>query len=299
MHAVGARVARAARSPDAGPGGCGMCHDSDMDDGADAELRALRARAYAPGGDIADDPAALARLTELEARRRERSEPAARARAVAAPAVAAASSPADTDAAPLAPDDDLDDAPPSDPDAGPAEAGPARPARGLRTALMWAGSLVAVAALAAGITLFATARTAFTATALPEDAAVTHLTTLLPTGGEQPPFLRDYGADEARTFEPFFGLETYQVSVPWVDADESCILLMSGAQAEAASNSGWSSFGQGCSAGAFPASLSFVVTEEYPDEFREHFPDGSALQFVLTETGVDVFVSNAPAQPAI
>ncbi|QLD12111.1 hypothetical protein [Microbacterium oleivorans] len=268
-----------------------------MDDGADAELRALRARAYAPGGDIADDPAALARLSELEARRRERPARVTAARADAAPAVEAVSVAAE-------PHDAAADVPAADEDAVVAtaagfDAAPPRRARGLRTALMWGGSLVAVAVLAAGVTLFATARTAFTATALPEDAAVTHLTTLLPTGGEQPPFLRDYGADQARTFESFFGLETYQVSVPWIDADEACILLMSGAQAEAASNSGWSSFGQGCSAGAFPASLSFVVTGEYPDEFREHFPDGSALQFVLTDTGVDVFVSNAPAQPAI
>lgn len=275
-----------------------MCHDSDMDDGADAELRALRARAYAPGGDIADDPAALARLTELEARRRERAERAVGAPTDPAPVADEASSPSEDDAAPLitaAGDPEI--ATPSGTDAAAADAASPRPARRLRTVLTWAGSLVAVAVLAAGITLFATARTAFTATALPEDAAVTHLTTLLPTGAEQPPFLRDYGSDQARAFEPFFGLETYQVS--WIDADASCILLMSGTQAEAASSTGWSSFGQGCSAGAFPAAVSFVVAEEYPDELREHFPDGSALQFVLTETGVDVFVSNAPAQPAI
>lgn len=269
-----------------------------MDDGAGAELRALRARAYAPGADIADDPAALARLTELEARRRERAEPAVGAPRGPAPVADEASSPSEDDAAPLiiaAGDPEI--ATPSGTDAAAADAASPRPARRLRTVLTWAGSLVAVAVLAAGITLFATARTAFTATALPEDAAVTHLTTLLPTGAEQPPFLRDYGSDQARAFEPFFGLETYQVS--WIDADASCILLMSGTQAEAASSTGWSSFGQGCSAGAFPAAVSFVVAEEYPDELREHFPDGSALQFVLTETGVDVFVSNAPAQPAI
>lgn len=36
---------------------------------AEQELRALRARAYGPNGDIQDDPAALARLSELESTR--------------------------------------------------------------------------------------------------------------------------------------------------------------------------------------------------------------------------------------
>jgi len=44
--------------------------------------------------------------------------------------------------------------------------------------------------------------------------------------------------------------------------------------------------------------MSFVVTEEYPAELREHFPNGSALQFVLSDVGVDVFLSDAPAQAA-
>ena len=49
-----------------------MCHDAGMDEGVAAELRALRARAYAPGADIADDPVGLARLRELEERERLR-----------------------------------------------------------------------------------------------------------------------------------------------------------------------------------------------------------------------------------
>lgn len=43
-----------------------------MSTAADEELRALRARAYGPTADIEDDPAALRRLQQLEARRQPR-----------------------------------------------------------------------------------------------------------------------------------------------------------------------------------------------------------------------------------
>lgn len=59
---------------------------------ADLELRTLRARAYGPHPDIADDPVALARLTELETARRRLAAPAMpeRAETAAAPGVPAA-----------------------------------------------------------------------------------------------------------------------------------------------------------------------------------------------------------------
>lgn len=274
-----------------------------MDDGADAELRALRARAYGPASDIDADPAALRRLAELEALRRSahaRSLEPAHADAPDALPVAVEPGPAlpdRADASPAEHDADSARTDATERDAG----GPTgRPSRrpSLRTTLMWAGSLVAVAALAAAVTNFATARTASTATAIPDDAPVTHLTTLLPIGGEQPEFLRDWGAEDSRSFEPFFGLRTYEVRVPWLEHEHTCLLVMNGEQADQASDAGWSSYGQGCSAGAFPAAMSFVVTSEYPAELREHFPEGSALQLVLSDVGVDVFLSDAPAQAA-
>ena len=54
----------------------------------DAELAALRARAYGADADIHDDPVALARLRDLEERRRIMGEAAVAPSAPAAPAVA-------------------------------------------------------------------------------------------------------------------------------------------------------------------------------------------------------------------
>ncbi|MDD7927992.1 hypothetical protein [Microbacterium thalli] len=275
-----------------------------MDDGLDAELRALRARAYAPGADIDADPAALHRLAELEALRRSaRTRSPGPMRGDDPDATPTArlvdAGPALTDPEPPRPDSGISAGTEIAADTTAAQAtGRASRRPSVRTALTWAGSLVAVAVLAAAVTNFATARTASTATAIPDDAPVTHLTTLLPTGGEQPGFLREWGADDARSFEPFFGLRTYEVRAPWHEHEQTCLLLMNEEHADEATDGGWGSYGQGCSAGAFPAAMSFVVTEEYPAELREHFPNGSALQFVLSDVGVDVFLSDAPAQAA-
>lgn len=281
-----------------------------MDDGVEAELRALRARAYAPGADIDADPAAVRRLAELEALHRSartRSPEPTRGHdpdlaptpppGHAAPALTDPEPPRTGAETPAGGETTLDADIPADAAAAqPTDRASRRPS--VRTVLTWAGSLVAVAVLAAAVTNFATARTASTATAIPDDAPVTHLTTLLPTGGEQPGFLREWGADDARSFEPFFGLRTYEVRAPWHEHEQTCLLLMNEEHADEATDGGWASYGQGCSAGAFPAAMSFVVTEEYPAELREHFPNGSALQFVLSDVGVDVFLSDAPAQAA-
>lgn len=49
----------------------------------------------------------------------------------------------------------------------------------------------------------------------------------------------------------------------------------------------------GCSAGAFPATVQFVVDDQVPDALREQFPDGTGLQFVLRDGAIGVFVSPA------
>ncbi|MEH3088322.1 MAG: hypothetical protein PGN24_01585 [Microbacterium arborescens] len=282
-----------------------------MDEGVSAELRALRARAYAPGGDIADDPAAIERLAELERRDRERRAAAAREPAPAP--VPESRAPDIIDAVPLlrpAPErdeavaeSDTSAADPADADepadasyAGSGGAGARRHRPALRSVLMWAGSLVAVAVLAAGATSVVTARSASTATALPDDARVTHATTLLPTGAELPAFFGDFSEPEnSRAFESFFGLAVFQTSAFTSNADdgEACIFVLRSTDLESTTSGSWSG-SQGCSAGAFPAASTFIVGQEQPEELRERYPIGTALQFVLTDAGVDVFVSSAP-----
>lgn len=291
-----------------------------MDEGVSAELRSLRARAYAPGGDIADDPAAIARLAELETAERAR-------RAAASLEPAPDMTPADLppgiiDSVPGASPGPQDDAA----SAGPAAAAsddasedasadasvPPRRRPALRSVLMWAGSLVAVAALAAGATFFATARSASTATALPQDARITHVTTLLPTGTELPPMFENWvsaeNAADALAFEQFFGLALFDVGDAWSSARgfgvdslrvrERCLVMTDVAMLEPRSDgSGAASLNQGCSAGSFPAAITMIVREQQPEELRDRYPIGTALQFVLTDAGVDVFVSPAP-EPA-
>ncbi|MGZ0069519.1 hypothetical protein [Microbacterium arborescens] len=276
-----------------------------MDEGVAAELRALRARAYAPGADIADDPVALARLTELEERERASRTPRPPApvtpRSAPTPTSAPTPSPAETASPASGP---VPEPVPGD-DADGAASASRRAPRSLRPILMWAGSLVAVAALAVGITAFATARSASTATALPPDARISHVTTLLPTGEEIPEFLRPYGDEgEAGSYEEFLGLSVFHFTDTWRGTDNGpaannvCLSVAHIDDQASGDNSRGGSYYQGCSAGAFPAAVSFVVWEDQPDELLERYPLGTGLQFVLTDAGVDVFVSEAPASSA-
>jgi hypothetical protein len=101
-----------------------------MENRSDAELNSLRARAYGPDADITGDPAALARLAQLEASAKPRSSVAVPAPAEAdLPSAAASTDPGTPDAA--APTTPV------------ASARPRR--RGVILALAWAASLVVVA----------------------------------------------------------------------------------------------------------------------------------------------------------
>lgn len=288
-----------------------MCHDSRMDEGVAAELRALRNRAYAPGGDIADDPVALARLTELEERERERRlrhahehtpdpKPELPPTIDTAPNMSALGSDEAGDDASRGHDSQGHE---SQNGAVDTAAPRGRQPRSLRSIFMWAGSLVAVAALAVGITVFATARSASTATALPPDARVSHVTTLLPTGAELPEFFRGYDRNgEGRSFEPFLGLAVFETPSFWSldeGESESCVIVTRVADVESSTSDSWSGFmDQGCSAGAFPAAVSFVVHDDQPEDLLARYPVGTAMQLVLTDAGVDVFVSEAPTSSA-
>ena len=277
-----------------------------MDEGVAAELRALRNRAYAPGGDIADDPVALARLAELEERERVRRLPHAHTPAPEPELPPIFDTVPNTSA--VRSDETRDDESQGhgsgSHESGNGAADPTVPrARRPRPLLMWAGSLVAVAALAVGVTAFATARSASTATALPPDARVSHVTTLLPTGAELPEFFGGYDRNrEGRSFEPFLGLAVFETPSFWSldeSESESCVIVTRVADVESSTSDSWSGFmDQGCSAGAFPAAVSFVVRDDQPEDLLARYPIGTAMQLVLTDAGVDVFVSEAPTSSA-
>ena len=129
-----------------------------------------------------------------------------------------------------------------------------------------------------------------------------HVTTLLPTGTELPAFFGSYAdGRDGRSFEPFFGLAVFETDTFWApdEGEDSCVFVTRVSDVESSTDDSWSGFmNQGCSAGAFPASASFVIRDDQPEELVARYPVGTALQFVLTDAGVDVFVSEAPPSTA-
>ncbi|WP_417561651.1 hypothetical protein [Microbacterium sp.] len=267
-----------------------------MDSADLEELRALRVRAYGPAPDIADDPVAVKRLAELEAASRTpapsapsppRSAPPLPAPSLPEQAVPERAAPAATSIAPPGPPPPLpapavivtDSAPP-----------PVRPAarrwylsRGF--AVLWAASLVAVAAIVAVVTF---AMTWVTPIALHANAG--RIATLSPvpdfswpTGlfGGNPPTGNGY---------EFHGLTVMSTKgLGFGTSDADCLIATdtSGIQSDPEGVSGpiW----YGCGAGDFPATVQLSVDDQSPKELRDVVPEGRAVQFVLDGDQLVVF----------
>lgn len=233
------------------------------------ELDELRARAYGPGADIAADRGALARLRELEAAARA----AARPVPVAAPAQpAAVASEAIIESVPPAPSTSASPAPPVED----ALAATARP--GWRRWL-WPASVVATAAVAVGLT-YAVGVPAASQPSLDEGV---RLVDTVPAGSalEWPEELTGWGSVGPR-FE-YHGLAIAGISAADFDVGDRCLSILSVRSIETYNDSDGfvgPMFG-GCGAGGFPAAVVFRVSDELPAEFRERFPAGAAVQFVL------------------
>lgn len=262
-----------------------------MDDDVREELVRLRARAYGPDADIANDAPALARLAELEDRERRAREEAV----PAAPAPDDAPSGVSFDTqTPEIPHDaaaaDTTGGEESGTDAvedGPARRRPRRsPVRSRRTLWLWAASIAAVAAVtsaatAAGMTFVPVARTAGVAQVdtLVEDAAF-----------DVPSFFGPIG-EGARGFRDYLGL-TAIVGFQEVASGERapCLYIVDAEDLREASGSfqGGYIFG-GCGAGAFAPTAEFVVSDQLPEQLRERFPIGTSLQFVFDGERVGVF----------
>lgn len=288
-----------------------------MDERASAELQALRRRAYGLGGGIAADPDAARRLRDLEDAERAERAAAAAAAAAAAPALRApvvidagdiptASRPAGGSAQEAepwtTPEPGLEAAGAAERGTGPEPEAPQSPPARRRfgraaRALTWAGSLVLVAAIAVSATMLVTARTARTATALPEDSGITHVTTLLPDADAKAPEVYGGPDGDALVYDRFVGLTVFASSFTLDDRDTRCLGVAASKDFDDDEPNFRSFFAQGCSAGVFPASAEILVDEAMPPELLERYPAGSALQFVLTPTGVDVFVA-APIEPS-
>jgi len=267
-------------TPRTTPDACRCGTIQDMDDDVREELRLLRARAYGPHADIADDATAVARLRELEdLERQDRLPPAPRVPLTSAAAAAGSR------AALVTPDGDGDgdgDGHDDDPRDRPALVG------SKRRLWVWAASLAVVAALAS-------AATAASLTFVPVTAAAgaPQVDTLVPApdAAVPPVFGQRTGAE--RAYENYYGVAAFTGRAP-TDATDNrnpCLYLLDADEVGADDTRGFRGnfvYG-GCGAGVFPATVQFVVADGMPDAFVQRFPIGTSMQFVFDGENVGVF----------
>ncbi|WP_409047499.1 hypothetical protein AB2L57_15370 [Microbacterium sp. HA-8] len=269
-----------------------------MDESTVSELRALRARAYGPEADIADDPARLRRLEELEAIARAsrysagRDEPAAEPDP-AVPVVAGTSADAGgpRHRAPE-PGWEAEAGPEPTPSAVQSDATPTRgEQRRSRLVIAWVASLV----IAVLITAIVTGVVSRRVQADPREVGVLGIDTF----AELPEIFAGWqcgGPDcdpedvAGEAFAGFFGLAIYRMPGGWTGGrvGDECLLIMDAASIEPESNSFSGPIYSGCAAGGFAATVQLSVTSELPDELRDEFAEGTGLRFI--EDGDEVVV---------
>lgn len=246
-----------------------------MDDRASAELRRLQARAYAPEADIHEDDGALRRLEELQAL--SRASVLTRPQDVEDPAPAI-DGPRE--------DDEIPDfaallESPSDV----AEPPSRRRWRlsGKWVAFLWPASLVVVAGVA-GVVSHETAPRA------PLIADAHHVATLQQDPDVAAPDYFGLAETDSVAFQPFFGLTPVVAEgIDWGAAGDTCLLLIPTVQMDADISGFQGPMFSGCGAGAFPTTIALKVTTELPAALQDRFPEGSALQFVLEGSRIDVY----------
>jgi len=265
-----------------------------------AELADLRRRAYGPGSDA--DPADLDRLRELEgragdaavARPAEAATPASdrgadagtgeRERTAADAgrrrgADAAADPDADDDLAEGAAVDDAD-LPAPDRDA-PA---PHRPRASRRLAILWAASIAAAVALTAVVVATLTAPAG-------REVAVVRFD----PDQELPVYMRDYFGGAETGSARFHGLTLVRL-----EGDRSAYPQVRGEclSVQPSRAAFGSTEGGGCAAGAFGASVRFLVNVGAPEELRDEYPVGTALLFDLRGDAVHVRADDSARLPS-
>ena len=254
-----------------------------MDDDIRAELRQLRARAYGPSADIAQDPAALRRLHELEA-----------LVDVPTPDVVTASRPAEV-AAPASAEPQSS-APVAAPPVPTGPLAPDRPRRAaprplsVRLLLLWGATVVVTALLAGGATYgFAKITPVAVSHGAPQIA------TLEPTSSVKLP-RGWFGLGPSSMVWEFEGLVIFETGASAIGftSGTDCLMAVAASDVpdpEETDTGGWSASNpySGCGVGAFPAMFSFVVNSGSPQQLRAKYPD-DALQFVQDGERIGVFL---------
>ncbi|GAA3627271.1 hypothetical protein GCM10022200_07110 [Microbacterium awajiense] len=247
------------------------------------ELAALRSRAYGPGADIASDPAALARLRELEELARG-DEPAEQT--VIEEQVAAAQHPPDEDDAPaprIRRDPEPEPAAQSGADVSGAEAAdaPGSPAPPRRTPpWVWAVAGLAVGAIAGG----AVTASVLAANSERADAVLARTTDGVDSGPWEDR-LQYWGLepDSLQAYEPFDAMGVWTAR----GSEQSRCLVLS-YQDEAVMAS--------CADAGFDPVFDFTIDEDMPISFSDDLEPGTVVRFVARPDTVEVWV-RAPGAP--
>ncbi|HZU94425.1 MAG TPA: hypothetical protein VFF85_12435 [Microbacterium sp.] len=267
-----------------------------MDAALDNELRALRARAYGPAADIADDPAAALRLRELEELRVQTQ-------------TEAAPSPLTEEAVDAAAEVAIETAPVVDAALthGPvlAEQEEQHPI-GRRPSFfrrhwraLWLASIVITAVAAAAITY-----TVVSCAPVTVSAGAPQIATLTPSPVSEFP-TGFFGTTEDTPVWEFHGLTLF-LGMGGINsgAGDRCLNAFDTAQLPTADDVASGSYGYGyggasytaCEAGVFPATIVVPLDgppgDVTPEALRTHFPEGKALQFVLDGDRIGVFLDS-------
>lgn len=265
-----------------------------MDDGLSAELRALQARAYGPGGGLDDDPPARRRLAELEMRaREEKYRPPVIDGAAEAPrrhAPPPPVPPAPTVPAAIA----------ADLRASRAVTGSDVRRRRLLAGLVWAGSLAAVATLSVGITAAASSPTLAAGATSPAGVEVTHVTSLPLDAQRAWPEVLSAPPEDGRIYRALAGMTPIVAHYDTGDGVKArCLQILPDEAWSASPEDGWSgAWYTSCAAEPFAPASSLVVSSTTPAALREKFAVGTRLQFVLGDDAVEVYSADAPAGEA-
>lgn len=276
-----------------------------MDSDTADELQILRLRAYGPSADIHTDSTAQQRLRELEGLVRV---PAPLPRDTSATvddthADRGHEPAAEADVPPRVSAHDTTSAPDPDrtrtsghdePGATPKAAEDGRPRRrrlSRHVRLLWAGSILAAAGIAAAGTYGLVAMTPVSAS-----SGAPQIATLRPTPlVEVPPGW--FGAGPSSRVWEFQGLTLFETSSGMFGNANGgeCFAVVTTEEipkAEESNQDSWSLSGQiysACRVGVFPATVQLIVDSNAPEELRTAYPD-SAIQFVRQGDQIGVFL---------
>jgi hypothetical protein len=228
-----------------------------MSDMQPDELAALRRRVYGPDADPRGDPAAMARLSDLQ-------RPRVAATEVPAPdpapiSVAAALEPAATVAG----------------DASVTGTTKDRLRLKQKVLVLWAASVVAAVLTTASITSWLHK---------PPGSEVAVLTL---SAENDLPVYRDEFYRDVLVSEDFSGLTVIYLRPEFSSrlSDRGCLQIVPTVESATVE----SAFG--CGAGPYPPSVPMTVIETMPESLRDRFPSGTTLRFVLENRSVRVLSS--------